>query len=85
MSNPSPPPPEPVLTPDAGGGCASVLMLLAGIVMLLPGLCSLAFIVTDSGGSLTRDSSIVALWIICLAISAAGIFLIRAAVRRRPR
>jgi len=82
MSNPSPPP-EPVLTPN--GGCATVLMLLAGIIMLLPGLCSLAFIVTDSGGNLTRDSSIVALWIICLAISAAGIFLIRAAVRRRPR
>ena len=84
MSNAPSQPPEPVFTPNAGG-CASVLMLLAGIVLLLPGLCSLAFIVTDSGGSLTRDSSVVALWIICFAISAAGILLIRAAVRRRPR
>ena len=70
-----------MLTPNAGAGCGWVLMLIGGFIMLLPGLCSLVFMASDS--SLFRDGEIVALWMICFAISALGIVLIRAAVRRR--
>jgi uncharacterized membrane protein YraQ (UPF0718 family) len=90
MSNPSSPPPEPVLTPNAGAGCASVLMLIVGIILLLPGLCSLFFLVgeiaqlmKDGNLALFRDGPMLTLWIIGVAISAVGIILIRSAWRAR--
>jgi hypothetical protein len=81
MTVPPSQPPEPALTPNAGAGCGSVLMLIGGTIMLLPGLCSLVFMVSDS--SMSREGAIVALWMVCFAISALGILLIRAAARRR--
>src|SRR5262247_229524 len=90
MSDPSSRPRDPATTPDAGGGCATVLMLVAGIVLLLPGLCSLAFLVGEIAElikegrlALFRDGSMAALWIFGVAVSAGGVMLIRAALRAR--
>ena len=62
------------------------LLFAAGLVLLLPGLCSIGFIVILSGEGLKdlfSDAGLVALWAVCLAVSAGGIVLIRHAVRRR--
>ena len=58
----------------------TVLMIVAGIVLLLPGLCSLTFIVvlaSDSLAGLFDDPGLLGLWAVCFAISAGGILLIR--------
>jgi uncharacterized membrane protein YraQ (UPF0718 family) len=90
MSNAPSQPPEPVLTPSAGSGCATVVMLIFGIILLLPGLCSLAFLVGEIAElikegrlALFRDGSMLTLWIIGVAVSAGGVLLIRAALRSR--
>ena len=65
---------DPVLT---------VLLLLGGIILLLPGLCSLvaiAIIVGDGLGDI--PGSVFLLWIFCFALTAWGISLIRYAVRK---
>jgi len=62
----------------------TVLMIVGGIVLLLPGLCSLAFIVVLSGESLAGlfdDPGLLGLWAVCFAVSAGGILLIRHAWR----
>jgi TRAP-type mannitol/chloroaromatic compound transport system permease small subunit len=72
-----PAPPHPALT---------ALMIVGGIVLLLPGLCSLFFIVAlfgESFNDIFSDPGLVGLWIVCLLISAGGVLLIRQAVRRR--
>jgi hypothetical protein len=74
MTVPPPQSPEPVVW---------VLMLIAGIILLLPGLCSLAFMISDI--SLARDELVITLWLVSLVISTLGILLIRAAWRRRRR
>jgi hypothetical protein len=64
----------------------TVLLVLAGIVLLLPGLCSIGFIVILSGEGLKdlfSDAGLVGLWAVCFAISAGGILLIRHAWKRR--
>ena len=59
-----------------------VLLILVGIILLLPGLCSLAAIVILAGGGL--DGRLLLLWMFCFAVSAGGIWLIRYAVRKDP-
>jgi hypothetical protein len=56
----------------------SVIMVIFGIVLLLPGLCALAFAASlgSGGGAL-----IPLLWLVCFAISAGGIALIVKAFR----
>jgi len=83
MTVPPPQSPEPVLPPNAGAGFVWVLMLIAGIILLLPGLCSLAFMISDI--SLARDELVLMLWLVSLVISTLGSLLIRAAWRRRRR
>jgi hypothetical protein len=86
MSEPTSTEPQPPLPPPLPkGGCLSVLMLLAGILLLLPGLCSLVvggvMIADWQGNKSYMDSSIVGLFAVTFAISAVGILLIRAAIR----
>jgi len=74
---PAPPPPSP---PPARNGCLTALMIGAGILMLLPGVCA-ALIIGFDPRSLNNWNTLSA----CLsffAISAGGIALIWVAVRR---
>lgn len=72
--------------PPAGGGLGTVILVLLGIVMLLPGLCALVFtlgfLINDPRGTLTEGGELWFLWLVCFAISAMGVWLIR--VARRP-
>ena len=71
--------------PVSVGACIPVLMvllILVGIILLLPGLCSLAAIVILAGGGL--DGRLLLLWMFCFTVSAGGIWLIRYAVRKDP-
>jgi uncharacterized membrane protein YjjB (DUF3815 family) len=64
----------------------TVLMVVAGVVLLFPGLCSLFFIFAlfgDDFKDALNEAGLVALWAICLALSAGGVLLIRHAIRRR--
>jgi hypothetical protein len=59
----------------------TILMLVGGILMLLPGACAIFFMNAfgmPSGG----DGQIILLWLVCFAISAAGIYLIITAAFR---
>ena len=78
MSVPEITPPE----PKQGGGCGTVLLILIGLVLLLPGFCSLIFIglsLQGSGGLRGFEG----LWLFTFLIAALGITLIWQAVRRR--
>jgi hypothetical protein len=60
------------------------IMILIGIILLLPGLCSLGFMVAflpQLGGDLTSAGMLGAIWLVCLAISFGGIMLIRGTLR----
>ena len=54
-------------------------MILAGIVLLLPGICALMIAGFDS--SVLRDATALSIGLCFLAISAGGIALIRFAIR----
>ena len=74
MSDPQTPPPGP--QPQKLGGCATAFLILVGIVLVLPGLCSLgvlAFSLTTGGVT----SDIVSLWVLTFVLAGAGIMLIR--------
>jgi hypothetical protein len=62
-----------------------VLSIIVGIILLLPGLCSLGAIVilTGMGGGGGSGSKLFLLWLFCFAVSAGGIWLILA-VRKNP-
>jgi hypothetical protein len=62
----------------------SVLMILIGIILLLPGVCAAFFVVafTAEPTGPFGDSGLIQLWLVCFAISAGGIALIWVAVRR---
>ena len=59
----------------------TVLMVVVGAILLAPGLCALLFIITSGFSIGSGDAWIVTLWIICLLISAAGVWLIIRAFR----
>ena len=81
MTFPEPTPP-PVSPPPQGiGGCLSVFLVLVGIVLLLPGICSLIFI--GLGGLGGGNGSIGGLWLLTFLVAAGGIALIMFAVRNR--
>ena len=71
-----PPRPHPAIT---------ALMIVGGIILLLPGLCSLFFILALLGEDFRSlvEPSLIALWVVCFAVSVGGILLIRRTVRRR--
>ena len=77
-SGPSLPPP-PTGRPQGLGGCLAAFLILVGIILLLPGLCSLFFLGMIGGGG----GSLVLLWLVCLLISVAGIILIQYAIKNR--
>ena len=62
----------------------AVLLVLIGLLLLLPGICVLVFFTSDPKGMLT-DSLGLTLLVACLGISAGGIAMIWAAVRRPRR
>lgn len=81
----SDPDPQPGL---AGRPVLALLLIAAGIVLLFPGLCSLAAIVVlggiDPNG--VFDPRLILLWAACFAASAGGIMIIRHAwTRSRSR
>jgi hypothetical protein len=57
----------------------TALMIIAGIIALLPGVCALFFMAAMPGGG---NGVIALLWLLCLAISAGGIVLLVLAFRR---
>jgi len=75
-----PPPPASPARPSV----ITVLLLVAGVVLLLPGLCAVVFAVAFSFTlpELSNSPLLVLLWIACFTVTAAGIALIRHAVRR---
>jgi hypothetical protein len=69
-----PPPPAP------RSGCLTAFMILAGIILLLPGLCALLF----GGMALTQqhfESDLLPFIIVGLLVGGLGTVLIRAAFR----
>jgi hypothetical protein len=62
----------------------SILMILIGIILLLPGVCAAVFAIGSATHppGLFNDSQIVSLWFVCFAGAAGGIVLIWRAVRR---
>jgi len=71
-------PPDP--SSERRSAAATVLSLLIGVVLLLPGLCSLWFMVAL--GSPFDAGPLMGLWLVCVAISIGGIVLIVQALRR---
>jgi hypothetical protein len=79
-------------TPPGLDRFVSGLLFLLGIILLLPGLCSLVsailiFTLPDDQviRGLRHDPTIPALWLVCLLISAGGVALIASANRRNRR
>ena len=66
----------------------AILVTICGVILLLPGLCSLVFIgvlVGDEPKGLFDDAGLLLLWGVSLAISFGGIMMIwRVWRRRRP-
>ena len=76
---------EPEIPPPGNCGCGTVLLVILGIVLLLPGLCSLVFIVALKSDGMRNigNASITQLWFTTFLVAAGGIWLIVYAVRRR--
>jgi hypothetical protein len=79
MSIPETPPPAPPPPPQGASGCMIAFLIVLGIVLLLPGLCSLA--VLSSLGGNVRDAGDAILWGLAFAITLGGIALIVLGVR----
>jgi hypothetical protein len=81
----SPPPAPPQLPPPAQRhGCLTALMIIAGLIMLLPGLCAIIFGVGSLTGS-SMDPTVTVLVVLGLFVGFLGIMLIRAAVKSPRR
>ena len=87
MSTTGPPPPAP---PQRKYLLGTGVLMFFGICFLLPGACSLYFIITltiEKRGNPFSDPYVqifAVVWVICFAIAALGVAMIVAA-RRRPR
>jgi uncharacterized membrane protein YraQ (UPF0718 family) len=88
MSYSDMPPPQPPIREPGGlppppprNGCLTAFMVIVGIVLLLPGLCALIFGI----GSLTSpggfESGILPFVLVGLMVGAAGVLMIRRAIR----
>jgi hypothetical protein len=77
----SPPPAPPQLPPrEQRSGCATAFMVLAGVLLLLPGLCAIIFGVgalTDS----SFDQTLAVLVLFGLFVGFLGIMLIRTGIK----
>ena len=76
----TPPPFGSTPPPHQPSGCATALMIVAGIILLLPGLCAL-FIVSVG----VTNASDLQLAGACLIVACVGVAVIWAAIRGRPR
>jgi hypothetical protein len=77
----SPPPAPPQLPPPAQrNGCLTALMVVAGLIMLLPGLCAIVFGVGSLTGS-SMEPIVSVLVVLGLLVGFLGIMLIRTAVK----
>jgi hypothetical protein len=75
-------PPTPTPPPDRLGGCAQVLAILVGLVLLLPGICGI-FLAGLDPHELMVDPSMLLLVLGLIAVGVGGVALIWWAVRRR--
>lgn len=71
---------QPPQRPQGLGGCIVALLVVIGIVLLLPGLCSLIFVLAYQGEG---AGSVGLLWLITFVIAALGIMLMRYAIKNR--
>ena len=78
---PMPPPPP---SPQQRSGCLVAFMIVAGLILLLPGLCALLFGFTELTSSST-DPFVDLLVFIGLVLGALGVGMIWSAVRGRRR
>jgi len=75
-----PPPPSSPHPPPQRSGCLTAFMIVAGIVLLLPGLCALLIVGSDPMAVLRDSTGLMALASF-LAIGAGGVVLIWIAAR----
>jgi hypothetical protein len=82
IDEPAPPalPPVPPSPPQGMGGCMVAFLVLIGVALLLPGICSLLFM---GASGLKIGADIAGLILLTFAIAAGGIALIVFAVRNR--
>ena len=73
-------PPTPSRQPRSA--VVTALLLIAGLLLLAPGVCALIFIPEDTSSPNPVPSSIMQAWIISFIISAVGVALIVYAFRR---
>ena len=83
MSESQPPeiPPGPSSRPRDESGCLTAILIVIGIILLLPGLCSLIFVF----GGLIKSAEDVQFVALLMMVGAAGVALIWWAIRRRRR
>jgi uncharacterized RDD family membrane protein YckC len=78
---PEPPPiPARVGAPPQRNGCLTAFLVLVGVLLLLPGVCTMAFM---SGGGSDPTMSLIAL--ITFLVAVGGIALIAFALQRKGR
>jgi len=92
MSDPTQPPTPPASTetpykyvpppPDPRGGCATAIMVVFGVILLLPGLCALIF-AAGSIQSSNFDTGLLPYLVIGLLVAFVGIVLIRTATKNQ--
>jgi len=73
-------PPVPPPRPQGIGGCLAVFLVLIGVALLLPGICSLLFM---GASGLKIGADIAGLMLLTFAIAAGGVALIVFAIRNR--
>lgn len=76
---PAPPPPIAPRPPEERSGCLTAIMVVSGIILLLPGLCSLIFVF----GGLVKSAEDLQFVIALGLVGCGGIALIWWAIRRR--
>lgn len=68
--------------PEGMEPAMKTLQIIVGVLLLLPGICSLGFMLLLLPEMNSRNDSLWALWLPCLAVGALGIWLIRRAKNR---
>jgi hypothetical protein len=77
------PPPPPARS--GGQPLVTFLLIAAGVILIFPGVCSLAAIIILSGidpQGVFNEGGLVLLWVACFALAIGGVLLIRFAIRR---
>jgi len=64
------------------GGCMVAFLVLIGVALLLPGICSLIFMGLGGFGS-GGNGGLAGLWFLTILIAAGGVALIMFAIRNR--